>query len=676
MPFENLSQIRVLCVSPDGALLVSIDMDGRALLINRKRQVLLHHFSFKKPVACAKFSPDGRHLAVAVGRLVQVWQCPSLDKQMSPMALHRTYGHCHADVLDVAWSPDGAFLAAASKDITLRVFSLDPIPGYEPPTLAGHKDALVGVFFAQPEALQRDAVRAGGAGAGGAVGWVTGGKWYLSAKHYFHQRGARVSAYAYHPPSGLLAVGLSGGVFDLYQLPDFSCLHTLSIGRERITSLAFNHTGDWLAVGCASLGQLLVWEWRSETYVLKQQGHHHDVAAVAFSPDGALLATGADDCKVLAAAMRPDGRQLAAAALDGSIYLWDPVEGELQGTIEGRRDLRGGRLQSDRRSAANAGSDAAFTSLAYSADGALLLAGGKSKYVCVYDVSERLLLRRFQLSHNRALDGVLDVLNSKKMTDAGPLQLIDHQEDDEAVELLPPTTDLAASADVPGSGAAAAKRPPLRCRCVALSPTGRCWAAASTEGVLLYGLDEQLVFDPTDLTEDLTPAAARAALAAGAHLRAALIALRLGDAPLLKHVLMATPPGPAVAATAAGLPAAFVPAVLAALAEAAAEGPHLEFVLSWVRGVCVAHGAALKAAVAAGGGAGFGGGGGGAAARLAAAAAGGGLGSGAVVPVLRSLQKVLGRLHADLAATCESNLYGLQYLTSMAAAEAAAGEDA
>ncbi len=53
-----------------------------------------------------------------------------------------------------------------------------------------------------------------------------------------------------------------------------------------------------LAVGCAALGQLLVWEWRSETYVLKQQGHHHDVAATAFSPDGALVATGADDCKV------------------------------------------------------------------------------------------------------------------------------------------------------------------------------------------------------------------------------------------------------------------------------------------------------------------------------------------------------------------------------------------
>lgn len=33
------------------------------------------------------------------------------------------------------------------------------------------------------------------------------------------------------------------------------------------------------------------------------------------------------------------------------------------------------------------------------------------------------MLRRFQITTNRSLDGVLDVLNSKHMTDAGPLQV-------------------------------------------------------------------------------------------------------------------------------------------------------------------------------------------------------------------------------------------------------------
>jgi periodic tryptophan protein 2 len=34
--------------------------DGRALLVNFRRGVVLHHFNFKKPVKDIKFSPDGK----------------------------------------------------------------------------------------------------------------------------------------------------------------------------------------------------------------------------------------------------------------------------------------------------------------------------------------------------------------------------------------------------------------------------------------------------------------------------------------------------------------------------------------------------------------------------------------------------------------------------------------
>jgi periodic tryptophan protein 2 len=73
-----------------------------------------------------------------------------------------------------------------------------------------------------------------------------------------------------------------------------------------------------------------------------------------------------------------------------------PLPAPRQGTIEGRRDVRGGAVTGDKRSRANAAAGAAFTSLAFSADGGLLFAGGNSKFVCVYDVAERLLLRKFQ----------------------------------------------------------------------------------------------------------------------------------------------------------------------------------------------------------------------------------------------------------------------------------------
>jgi periodic tryptophan protein 2 len=48
---------------------------------------------------------------------------------VAPMQLHRTYGGCFDTVTDVAWSPDGQWLAVASADCTARIFSLNPVPG-------------------------------------------------------------------------------------------------------------------------------------------------------------------------------------------------------------------------------------------------------------------------------------------------------------------------------------------------------------------------------------------------------------------------------------------------------------------------------------------------------------------------------------------------------------------
>ncbi|CAN0350409.1 unnamed protein product, partial [Discosporangium mesarthrocarpum] len=99
---------------------------------------------------------------------------------------------------------------------------------------------------------------------------------------------------------------------------------------------------------------------------------------------------------VLAVAFRPDGRQLCCSCLNGTLQLWGSEDGDLQGIIEGRRDIAGGRRVHDMVTAANSAHGKYFTSLDYTADGACVIAAGHSKFVCIYETSQRLLVKKFQ----------------------------------------------------------------------------------------------------------------------------------------------------------------------------------------------------------------------------------------------------------------------------------------
>jgi len=95
-----------------------------------------------------------------------------------------------------------------------------------------------------------------------------------------------------------MAVAFDSGVFGIYNMPGVENVHSLSVGNTGITSIQLNSTGDWVAVGVGMKGQLLVWEWQSESYVLKQQSHGFSVNAMSYSPDGSKVATGGEDGKV------------------------------------------------------------------------------------------------------------------------------------------------------------------------------------------------------------------------------------------------------------------------------------------------------------------------------------------------------------------------------------------
>lgn len=298
---------------------------------------------------------------MATGKLVQIWRSPGFKKEFFPFELVRTFADCDDKVTALEWSPDSIYVLAGSKDLTARIFCMKKFKlrgiKIKPFMFLGHRDTVVGVFFGvdkktskvcrvytiardgymfvwglsgdddqsdgmdvsnevpSPGTPERDGQgnvegddsivvkkRKGYEGKDGELdkegGYLLNRKWELLKKESFGQPSMKVTACDYHRGLDMLVVGFSKGVFALYQMPDFVCIHRLSISREKITTAVFNELGNWLTFGCAKLGQLLVWEWRSESYILKQQGHYFDVNCVAYSPDSQLLATGADDNKV------------------------------------------------------------------------------------------------------------------------------------------------------------------------------------------------------------------------------------------------------------------------------------------------------------------------------------------------------------------------------------------
>jgi periodic tryptophan protein 2 len=340
-------------------LLLMVGQDGQTLLVNLPRQALLHHFNFKTQVAALVFSPCGRFFAVSHGKQVHVWHAPGRHKTFAPFVLYRKYTGHHEAVTSIDWAHDSRFFAAGSVDTTVRIFSLQPIPHYRPVALTAHRDKITAVFFAHNShdlyTVSRDGVllhwhayqkqtelpaKAAAAAAAAAEeddshdsdtesdtdGHSSSGgsesaesaaaaaseakrvqrtytqyKWGIEQKdkHYFKQHRARVISAVLHKPSNLLVAGFSSGVFGLYELPVLTLVHSLSISQKRLASVAVNASGEWLAFGSPRQGQLLVWEWQSESYILKQQGHSTDMNVLAYSPDGQTIASGGDDGKVV-----------------------------------------------------------------------------------------------------------------------------------------------------------------------------------------------------------------------------------------------------------------------------------------------------------------------------------------------------------------------------------------
>ena len=136
-------------------------------------------------------------------------------------------------------------------------------------------------------------------------------------------------------------------------------------------------------------------------------------------------------------------------------------------------------------------------------------------------------------------------------------------------------------------------RPEARTKCVRFSPAGRAWAAASTEGLLIYSLDESITFDPFDLSMDLTPQSVLEVLASREYLKALIMAFRLNEKALTQRAYESIPRED-IRLIARQIPMVYVPMLLRFVAEHLERTPHLEFDLLWSNTLLMTHGRALR----------------------------------------------------------------------------------
>jgi WD40 repeat protein len=239
----------------------------------------------EKGVWIVAFSPDGKLLATGTQstRAVRVW-----DAATGKM-LHELKGD-GGGIECAVFSPEGGVLAVANRDEAVEVW--DASAGKRLRTLKGTGDRTVALAFS-PDGSLLAAVANGGISST-ATGLQQVVLWNVEAEEVVTRVPAPEVCGVRFSPDGKLLAWESGTAVGFIDATTGKHIHSYDAHTGPVTALAYSPDGKLIATGSED-GTVRVWNPDTGEPVGALRGHKDHVYAVAFSPDGKWLASGGRD---------------------------------------------------------------------------------------------------------------------------------------------------------------------------------------------------------------------------------------------------------------------------------------------------------------------------------------------------------------------------------------------